>query len=80
MTFGHVPVYPVYATFPRIWGISAMTDQMIAGLTMKLVGGAILWTVITVVFFRWARHDQKDGWDALQWRNVDAEIRAEMGR
>ena len=79
-TFGHVPLYPVYGTFPRIWGISVMTDQMIAGLTMKIVGGAILWTVITVVFFRWARRDQTEGWDALQWRNVDAEIRAEMGR
>jgi len=53
---------------------------MIAGLTMKIVGGAILWTVITVVFFRWAHRDQTEGWDALQWRNVDAEIRAEMGR
>ena len=70
----------IYATFPRIWGISVMTDQMIAGLTMKIVGGAILWTVITVVFFRWARRDQTEGWDALQWRDVDAEIRAEMGR
>ena len=36
--------------------------------------------LITVVFFRWARRDQTEGWDALQWRNVDAEIRAEMGR
>jgi len=80
LTFGHVPLYPVYGTFPRIWGISVMTDQMIAGLTMKIVGGAILWTVITVVFFRWARRDQTEGWDALQWRDVDAEIRAEMGR
>jgi putative membrane protein len=80
LTFGHVPLYPVYGTFPRIWGMSVMTDQMIAGLTMKIVGGAILWTVITVVFFRWARRDQTEGWDALQWRDVDAEIRAEMGR
>ena len=47
---------------------------------VQIVGGAILWTVITVVFFRWARRDQTEGWDALQWRDVDAEIRAEMGR
>jgi putative membrane protein len=80
LTFGHSPLYPIYATFPRIWGISALTDQMIAGLSMKIVGAAILWTVITVVFFRWGRRERDEGWDALQWRNVDAEIRAEMGR
>jgi putative membrane protein len=80
LTFGHTPLYPVYATFPRVWGISAMTDQMIAGLSMKIVGGAILWTVVTFVFFRWARRERDEGWDALQWRDVDAEIRAEVSR
>ena len=29
-------LYPVYGTFPRIWGIDALTDQLIAGLIMKL--------------------------------------------
>jgi putative membrane protein len=78
LTFGRVPLYPVYATFPRIWGISALTDQMIAGLTMKLGGTAVLWTVIATIFFRWARREQNEGWDALQWRDVDAELRAEV--
>jgi putative membrane protein len=80
LTFGRVPLYPVYATFPRIWGISALTDQMIAGLTMKLGGTAVLWTVIATVFFRWARREQDEGWDALQWRDVDAELRAEVNQ
>ena len=43
LTFGHTLLYPVYGTFPRIWGISALNDQLIAGLLMKLVGGLILW-------------------------------------
>jgi putative membrane protein len=80
LTFGTTPIYPIYATFPRIWGISPLTDQMIAGLTMKIVGGAILWTVVAVVFFRWGRRERDEGWDALQWRDVDAEIRAELNR
>jgi putative membrane protein len=58
LTFGHSPLYEVYATFPRIWGISAMTDQLVAGLIMKLGGGAILWTVIAVIFFRWAARER----------------------
>jgi putative membrane protein len=80
LTFGHTPIYPIYATFPRIWGISALTDQMIAGLSMKLVGGAILWTVMSVIFFRWGRRERDEGWDALAWRDVEAEVRAEVSR
>jgi putative membrane protein len=80
LTFGTSPLYPVYATFPRIWEMSALTDQLIAGLTMKLVGGAILWGVIAVVFFRWANREQREGWDAVQWQRLEREVRAGMGR
>jgi putative membrane protein len=80
LTFGRTPLYPIYETFPRIWGISALTDQLVAGLLMKLVGGAILWTVIATVFFRWGGREEREGWDALQWQNVGAEIRAELHR
>jgi putative membrane protein len=78
LTFGSHPLYPIYETFPRIWGISALTDQLIAGLIMKLVGGAILWTVIAVVFFRWHRQEERDGWDPLAYHTLEREIRAEM--
>jgi putative membrane protein len=80
LTFGTEPLYPVYAAFPRIWGIDPLTDQLIAGLVMKLIGGAILWTVIAVVFFHWGREESSEGWDALKFRNVEREIRAGMGR
>jgi putative membrane protein len=80
LTFGRTPLYPIYETFPRIWGISALTDQLVAGLIMKLVGGAILWTVIANVFFRWGAREEREGWDALQWQDVGAEIKAELNR
>jgi putative membrane protein len=80
LTFGTEPLYPVYAAFPRIWGIDVLTDQLIAGLVMKLVGGAILWVVIAAIFFRWGREETTEGWDALKFRNVEREIRAGMGR
>jgi putative membrane protein len=80
LTFGTQPLYPVYATFPRIWGVDALTDQLIAGLVMKLVGGAILWVVIAVVFFRWGHQERTEGWDALKYRNVERELRAELRR
>jgi putative membrane protein len=80
LTFGHQPLYPVYATFARIWGVDVMSDQMIAGLTMKIVGGLILWAVIAVVFFRWAAREERDGLDALRFRDVDREVLAEVQR
>ncbi|MDP9242911.1 MAG: cytochrome c oxidase assembly protein [Actinomycetota bacterium] len=76
LTFGTKPLYPIYATFPRIWGISALTDQLIAGLIMKIVGSAILWGFITAIFFRWHAREERDGLDALQWRDVERDVRA----
>jgi putative membrane protein len=80
LTFGHTLLYPVYGTFPRIWGISALDDQLIAGLTMKIVGGLILWGFITVIFFRWYARESRDGWDALALREVEHELRTGVGR
>ncbi|MGH2681425.1 MAG: cytochrome c oxidase assembly protein [Actinomycetota bacterium] len=79
LTFGTEPLYPVYAAFPRIWGLDPLTDQLIAGLVMKLVGGAILWVVIATIFFKWGHEETTEGWDALKFRNVEREIRAGMG-
>ena len=79
LTFGQTLLYPVYETFPRIWGISALTDQLIAGLIMKLVGGLILWGVIAVIFFNWAR-EERDGWDALALREVERDVRAGLAK
>ena len=53
LTFASDSVYRVYATFPRVWGIDALEDQQFAGAVMKLGGGILLWTLMTVVFFRW---------------------------
>ena len=80
LTFGHKPLYPVYAAFPRIWGIDALTDQLIAGLIMKLLGGLLLWGVIAVIFFRWYNQEQRDGLDPTTHQNIRREIGAELSR
>ncbi len=64
LTFGREPLYEVYAAAPRLWGIDVMTDQTLAGLVMKLGGGAILWGVIVVLWFRWYAYEQR--WEALE--------------
>lgn len=80
LTFGHTLLYPVYGTFPRIWGISALNDQLIAGLLMKIVGGLILWGFIATIFFRWHAREERDGWDALALRHVERELRSRVAR
>lgn len=80
LTFGSTPLYRFYVTAPRIWGLSVLTDQMISGLMMKLAGGAILWTVLAVIFFRWFNLEDREGWDALAWRNVERDVRSEFRR
>jgi putative membrane protein len=59
LTLGDEPLYKIYETFPRLWGISAHTDQVLAGFIMKFGGGFILWAGITTVFFRWYNEEQK---------------------
>jgi putative membrane protein len=80
LTFGSKPLYPIYMTFPRIWGVSAINDQQIAGLIMKLVGGLILWIMVGVVFFHWYERERTEGWDDLKWHDVDREIQAGVSR
>jgi len=80
LTFGSKPLYSFYEQAPRLWGLSALTDQTIAGLIMKLVGGLILWSVIAVIFFKWYSVEQRDGWDELQWRDVEREVRSGLSR
>ena len=60
LTFGTKPLYPIYAEFPRLWGISALDDQLVAGLIMKVGAGFYLWIVIATIFFRWYNSEERD--------------------
>lgn len=74
LTFGRGLLYPIYGTFPRIWDISAITDQQVAGLIMKIGAGSFLWVVITVIFFRWYASEEKKPKDQLLWDDVEREL------
>jgi putative membrane protein len=80
LTFADGAVYSVYDIPNRLWGVSVTSDQQVAGLLMKLVGGTYLWVIITVIFFRWAAREHEDGHrrapeDAvLTWDQVAQEL------
>jgi putative membrane protein len=74
LTFGHTVLYPYYATVPRLWGMSALTDQLVAGLLMKLGGGAILWGFMSWYFFKWATAEQREGVDVVELGRLEREL------
>lgn len=55
LVFAEGVVYSSYDIPQRLWGVSATTDQQIAGLIMKLIAGFYLWGLIAVLFFKWAK-------------------------
>jgi putative membrane protein len=61
-------LYPMYASAPRIWGISPMNDQLIGGLIMWIPGGLFFYTIVSVVFYRW---NQRDGVESNAGAQVD---------
>ncbi len=59
MTLASAPIYPIYEEFPRLWGLDATNDQIIAGFIMKFGGGAILWGAIAITFFMWFAEEER---------------------
>lgn len=53
LTFSELPVYATYELAPPVYGLSARDDQRIAGILMKVGTVAVLWTAISVLFYRW---------------------------
>ena len=75
LTFGTTPLYHFYEHVPRLWGLSALNDMQIAGLTMKIVGGFYLWTIIAVIFFRWYYAEERTSGEVLYWEDVERELK-----
>ena len=73
ITFSDGVVYRFYGEAPRIWGLSPIDDQQIAGGLMKLVGSLILWGFIAVAFFRWYQGEQRAS-QSPGWPEVEAEL------
>jgi putative membrane protein len=86
LTFGSKPLYSFYETVPRLYGWSALSDQQVAGLIMKLVGGFYLYSIIGVIFFRWYADEERADRRAreressvpdetLYWDDVERELK-----
>jgi cytochrome c oxidase assembly factor CtaG len=58
IVFSSEVLYPTYAAAPRVFGLSPMEDQQIAGLGMGSVGMVYYLAIMTYVFFRWLRNEE----------------------
>ena len=53
ITFASGVIYPFYGAAPRVWDLSALADQQIGGVIMKVGSMVVFFTVISIVFYRW---------------------------
>jgi putative membrane protein len=61
-------MYPVYGDAALAYGITAVADQTMAGVVMKIGGGLLLWGTIAFIWFRWTRQEE-------EWENLEASLR-----
>lgn len=53
-------IYPWYTEGPHPLGLTALVDQELGGLLMWVGAGLYLMCVFSLIFFRWARRDDRD--------------------
>lgn len=54
LTFTSTPIYGIYELAPRVGSITALEDQQLAGIIMKIATIPIVWSTIAVLWFRWS--------------------------
>jgi cytochrome c oxidase assembly factor CtaG len=59
IAFAREPLYPYYATAPRLWGLSALDDQKLGGTIMWVVGGEMYVDTVIVLLARLLRQEEK---------------------
>lgn len=75
LTFSRFPLYELYELAPRVFmSFDAVVDQQVAGLSMKIGGGLILWSIMTVLFFRWASNEQADQAQPVSWSQFERDL------
>jgi len=60
ITFAPDPIYIHYVNAPRIWSVSALLDQQIGGIIMKVGSGFLFLSIMIIIFFKWFNSESKD--------------------
>ena len=62
------PAYAFYEDAPRIWGMSALTDQQIAGITMAVEQSVVFFALFALYFSRFLREQETQDYSAIERR------------
>lgn len=58
ITFANAVLYPTYAAAPRLFGLSPLDDQQLAGLIMWVPGALVYLLALSIVFIVWLEGDE----------------------
>jgi putative membrane protein len=58
ITFSGSPLFATYELAPRV-GMTALHDQQLAGVLMKIGNVPVIWAVIAVIWFRWYEREHR---------------------
>lgn len=54
------PLYDFYVEAPRLWGLSPLADQQIAGVAMAVSEAVVFFTVFSVYFLRFLAEEERE--------------------
>jgi cytochrome c oxidase assembly factor CtaG len=60
------PAYDFYVDAPRVWGLSPLADQQVAGLTMA-AEQAVVFFVVCARFFLWFLEEEQPGFEPQRY-------------
>lgn len=59
ITFATEPIYSHYEAMPRLWGLSVMDDQQIAGIIMWVIGSMMFMIAALIIAAQWLQKEEK---------------------
>ncbi len=59
--FAQQPIYAFYASAPRLWDLTVLDDQALAGGIMWVPGWAIYFVALSIVFAAWMKREEEAG-------------------
>ena len=60
ITLSENVLYPWYGAAERVFTLTALEDQQLGGLIMWVPGALIFWVAISILFYRWAKAENRE--------------------
>jgi cytochrome c oxidase assembly factor CtaG len=75
IAFSESPIYSHYEAMPRIWGMSVMADQRLAGVIMWVPGSMMYMIFALILAARWLKkEEEKPPLPESKWATDEAMI------